>query len=202
MNPSGSERKRYSNPARAAPITRSAAGPMATSSPSTVTRRNASSVKSSRALRTTVISPPGRHMAGAATRMPGKQGLSHMRAESLSSNGHHSIVRDGRLGREPGGQGGRVTNRDWRNIGRSRGRSRLAVIGLGRGLQEAGEAAGEQVGVTGPARGQVVAVGHHEGWRVVGRGAARGEGYRSSLELAGWVVQGGFDLILDIGRVG
>jgi hypothetical protein len=72
------------------------------------------------------------------------------------------------------------------------------VLAVGRrgGLQEVAEAAGEQVGVAGPARGQVVAVGHGEGWRVVGRGAARGEGQRAALELAARVVQGGFDLVL------
>jgi hypothetical protein len=69
-------------------------------------------------------------------------------------------------------------------------------------LQEVAEAAAEQVGVAGPAGGQVVAVLHDEGGRVIGRGAAGGEGYRSSLELAARVVEGGLDLVLDVGGVG
>jgi hypothetical protein len=55
------------------------------------------------------------------------------------------------------------------------GRSLLAG-GLGDGLQEVAEEAAEQVGVAGPARGQIVPVSHGESWPVVGRGAARGEG--------------------------
>ena len=78
----------------------------------------------------------------------------------------------------------------------------LLVGGLGGGLQEVAEEAAEQVGVAGPARGQVVQVSHGESWPVVGRGAARGEGERSSLELAAGVVQGGFDLVLDVGGIG
>lgn len=35
-------------------------------------------------------------------------------------------------------------------------------------MQQGGEAAAEEVGVAGPARGQVVAVDHGEGWCVVG----------------------------------
>src|ERR1700684_1694666 len=66
MKPPGSARNRRSNPARASLMTRTAAGPMTTPSRSTVTRRNASSVKSSGAPATTVISPPGGHEAGTA----------------------------------------------------------------------------------------------------------------------------------------
>jgi len=67
------------------------------------------------------------------------------------------------------------------------------VAGLGWGFQKAGEAAGEQV----------VVLGRRGGWRVVGRGAARGEGEGSALELAAGVVQGGLDLIVDgAGRSG
>src|SRR5580693_2543104 len=58
MKPPGSASNRRSNPARASPMTRTAAGPMTTPSPSTVTRRNASSVKSPGAPTTTAISPP------------------------------------------------------------------------------------------------------------------------------------------------
>jgi hypothetical protein len=46
------------------------------------------------------------------------------------------------------------------------------VAGLGGGVQEGGETAAEQVGVAGPACGQVVVVGHGEGWCVVGGGVA------------------------------
>ena len=62
--------------------------------------------------------------------------------------------------------------------------------------------AAEQVGVAGPAGGQVVAVGHGEGRPVIGGGAARAKNDRSAQELAARVVQGCFDLLLDVGGIG
>src|SRR6185312_5897710 len=70
MNPSGLECRSCSNPARAALMACSAAGPKVTSSPSAATRRNASSVKSSRVSRTTVMHPPSRAEAGQAAQRP------------------------------------------------------------------------------------------------------------------------------------
>ena len=64
------------------------------------------------------------------------------------------------------------------------------TAGLGCGGQESAETAAEQVGVAGPAGGQIVAVGDGKGWPVVGGSAARAAHYWSALELAARVVQG------------
>jgi hypothetical protein len=55
----------------------------ATAPRKTVTRRNASNVKSSRPPMTTVISPPGSDEAGLADADAAKQGLSQMRSGIL-----------------------------------------------------------------------------------------------------------------------
>src|SRR5215472_5383276 len=67
MNADRSESSRVSNPCRAAAIAPRATGPISTSSPANATRRKASSVKSRRRLRTTVIRAPadGRPARGA-----------------------------------------------------------------------------------------------------------------------------------------
>ena len=74
------------------------------------------------------------------------------------------------------------------------------TTGLGGGGQQSTETAAEQVSVAGPAGGQVVAVGHGEGWPVVGGSAARAEHYWSALEPAAARVIVLSSSILGLGR--
>ena len=81
-------------------------------------------------------------------------------------------------------------------------RAVVIPVPLGSFSQQIAEAVCEQIGVTGPAGGQVPSVPDDESRGVIGRGTARGQRQRATAELAVRVIQAGPDLILDVSGIG